>query len=174
LLPDQQQNLRPASGWGTSGGSQGGIEHRREGVGGSLVSGELAKQTGDPGDTGQRIGIDPNRRDTKLAKAACNGCVLARVVENDEIRAVRDHGLDVGLDAIAEVGDRLGRGRIVAVARAADDSRVGPDGEKQFGCSGYERDHSARRHREPDGITGIVHDREPAARRRSWKTGGQD
>ena len=98
--------------------------------------------------------------------------VLRRVVEQDEVGAAGEDGLDVGRDAVAQVGHFGGGGRIVAPGGAADDGGTGADGEEQLGRGGDERDDATRGRGDRDRVARVVHDAAAGRRRRGRPAGG--
>ena len=85
-----------------------GVEHRAHRVRPARVAGQAAEQPADAADIGKRVGVDAQRRDAELAQASGDTGMLGGVVEDDEIGARREDGLEVGIDAGAEVGHRGG------------------------------------------------------------------
>jgi hypothetical protein len=107
LLPHQQEDRRPvALGRRDGSRSERRIEGRREGVGGVRPAGQPAEQAADPVDVGQSVGIDPQRRNTQAPKSGRHGGVLGRIVEHHEVGPGGEDRLDIGIDAIPEVGGR--------------------------------------------------------------------
>jgi hypothetical protein len=164
LFPHQQQHLGPRSSRRLGCGRQGGIEYGTDRIGRLLLIRHPPKQPGNAGDAAQRVCIETKRGNTQLAQPSSHCGVLSRVVENDEVRSAGDYRLEIGLDTIAQVRDRLCSGWVVAVAGTADHRRAGTDGEEKLGRSWYERNHPAGGRRKADGVAGIVYRSETAFR----------
>ncbi len=163
LFPHEEQHLGSSS-WSWPGcGGQGGIEYSSDRVGGSFMPGELTEDPRHPGDTAQGVGVDPERCYAQLAEPAGDGGVLAGVVEHHQIRPLGDHRFDVGLDAVAQIGNGFGGGGIVAIAGPSYDGRIGADGKEQLGRGRNERDDSPSRRGEPDRVACIVDQTDAAA-----------